>query len=133
MRRDHHVQIHLDQRPDQSVGHQRLAACRCLDPLSQIRGRGARHCRLDTLLDLFGIEDPALRHLARIVRGADTGDLGREPQPAGLLAISLGLSSSEDNDLAQLEKGMVIYDALFARCRHATAEKHTWTSRPAAS
>jgi len=97
------------------------------------RGDKGEFCSVDTLLDLFGIEDPALRHLARIVRGADTGDLGLEPQSAGLLAISLGLSSSEDDDLAQLEKGMVIYDALFAWCRHSTAEKHTWTSGPAAS
>ena len=88
---------------------------------------------VDRLLDLFGIEDPALRHLARIVRGAGTGDLELEPQSAGLLAISSGLSSSENDDLAQLEKGMMIYDALYAWCRHATQETHTWTSRKAAS
>jgi len=90
-------------------------------------------CCVDTLLDLFGIEDPALRHLARIVRGADTGDLDLAPQAAGLLAISLGLSSSQDDDLAQLEKGMMIYDALFAWCRHATGETHAWTSGKAVS
>lgn len=90
-------------------------------------------CCVDTLLDLFGIEDPALRHLARIVCGADTGDLDLAPQAAGLLAISLGLSSSQDDDLAQLEKGMMIYDALFAWCRHATGETHAWTSGKAVS
>lgn len=90
-------------------------------------------CCVDTLLDLFGIEDPALRLLARIVRGADTGDLDLAPQAAGLLAISLGLSSSQDDDLAQLEKGMMIYDALFAWCRHATGETHAWTSGKAVS
>jgi hypothetical protein len=97
------------------------------------QGENGEVCSVDTLLDLFGIEDPALRHLARIVRGADTGDLELEPQSAGLLAISLGLSSLEDDDLAQLEKGMVIYDALFAWCRHASQETHTWTSGKAAS
>ncbi|WP_394688277.1 chromate resistance protein ChrB domain-containing protein [Hoeflea sp.] len=97
------------------------------------QGENGELCSVDTLLDLFGIEDSALRHLARIVRGADTGGLGLEPQSAGLLAISLGLSSSEDDDLAQLEKGMVIYDALYAWCRHATAETHTWTAGKAES
>tara|TARA_R110000850_G_scaffold88274_2_gene189581 strand:- start:37 stop:936 length:900 start_codon:yes stop_codon:yes gene_type:complete len=97
------------------------------------KGENGELCSVDTLLDLFGIEDPALRHLARIVRGADTGDLEIEPQSAGLLAISLGLSSLDDDDLAQLEKCMVIYDALFAWCRHATQETHTWTPGKAAS
>ena len=90
-------------------------------------------CSVDTLLDLFGIEDEALRRLARIIRGADTGNLDLEPQSAGLLAISLGLSSSEDDDLAQLEKGMLIYDALYAWCRRATGETHTWLSGRKAS
>ncbi|MBU4527233.1 MAG: chromate resistance protein [Hoeflea sp.] len=90
-------------------------------------------CSVDTLLDLFGVNDPALRHLARIIRGADTGNLDLEPQSAGLLAISLGLSSSEDDDLKQLERGMLIYDALFAWCRHATHETHTWLSGRTAS
>ncbi len=97
------------------------------------RGDKGEFCSVDTLLDLFGIEDPALRHLARIIRGADTGNLDLEPQSAGLLAISLGLSFLQDDDLAQLEKGMLIYDALFAWCRHATHETHTWPSRRTAS
>jgi len=96
-------------------------------------GENGEFCSVDTLLDAFGVEDRTLRHLARIVRGADTGDLKLEPQSAGLLALSLGLSSMEDDDLAQLEKGMMIYDALFAWCRHATHETHTWQSGSSAS
>ena len=96
-------------------------------------GANGEFCSFDTLLDAFGIDDPALRHLARIVRGADTGQLELEPQSAGLLALSLGLSSMEDDDLAQLEKGMVIYDALFAWCRHATHETRNWPSAKAGS
>lgn len=96
-------------------------------------GEGGEFCSVDTLLDAFAISDPALRHLARIVRGADTGDLQLEPQSAGLLALSLGLSFMEDDDLAQLDKGMVFYDALFAWCRHATQETHNWPARAAAS
>ncbi|SOE14301.1 hypothetical protein SAMN05877838_0983 [Hoeflea halophila] len=97
------------------------------------RGDTGSSCSVDTLLDLFGIEEMALRHLARIVRAADTGELEQARQAAGLLAIALGLSSSKKDDLALLEKSMVIYDALYAWCRHATGKIHTPASGKAAS
>ena len=40
------------------------------------------------------------------------------PECAGLLAISLGLSAMFDDDLTQLSHGFVMYDALYAWCRH---------------
>jgi rhodanese-related sulfurtransferase len=86
-------------------------------------------CSFDTLISEFGLTDPALLHLARIVRGADTSRLDLEPQAAGLLAVSLGLSAIEDDDLMQLEKGMAIYDALYGWCRYATAETHNWPTK----
>ncbi|WP_442865972.1 chromate resistance protein ChrB domain-containing protein [Aminobacter sp. HY435] len=86
-------------------------------------------CSFDTLISEFGLTDPALLHLARIVRGADTARLDTEPQAAGLLAISLGLSAIEDDDHAQLEMGMTIYDGLYGWCRHATDETHNWPAR----
>lgn len=89
-------------------------------------------CSFDAFLESFGIDDTALQHLARIVRAADTARLEDEPQAAGLLAISLGLSAEEEDDPRQLEKGMLIYDALYAWCRHATAETHSWQPAGAA-
>lgn len=88
-------------------------------------------CTFDTLISEFGLTDPALLHLARIVRGADTARLDLEPQAAGLLAISLGLSAIEEDDPQQMEKGMIIYDALYGWCRFATAETHNWPARAA--
>lgn len=88
-------------------------------------------CSFDTLLAEFALADPALSHLARIVRGADTARPELEPQAAGLLAISLGLSVLEEDDHRQVEKGMVLYDALYAWCRHATGERHNWPARAA--
>jgi rhodanese-related sulfurtransferase len=90
-------------------------------------------CSFDTLIAEFAIADPALSHLARIVRGADTARLDLEPQSAGLLAISLGLSAIETDDLRQLEAGMPIYDALYGWCRHATAERHNWPAKAVAA
>lgn len=83
-------------------------------------------CSFDTILKKYQLNDPALQDLAVIVRGADTDRHELAPQCAGLLAISLGLSHNFHDDHAMLEKGMVIYDALYAWCRHARGETHTW-------
>ena len=90
-------------------------------------------CTFDVMVDAFGLALPPLLHLARIVRGADTARLDLEPQAAGLLAASLGLSRLHADDLAQLEAGMVLYDAFYRWCRDATSETHNWpTNKPAA-
>jgi rhodanese-related sulfurtransferase len=84
-------------------------------------------CSFDTLLKAFALEDAALQTLARIVRGADTDDLALAPQAAGLLALSLGFSSLHaENDHAMLEAAMPVYDALYAWCRSAQSEPHSW-------
>jgi rhodanese-related sulfurtransferase len=88
-------------------------------------------CTFDVMLDEFALELEPLQRLARIVRGADTARLDLEPEAAGLLAISLGLSRMHADDLEQLEAGMLIYDALYRWCRDATEETHDWpTTKP---
>ncbi len=90
--------------------------------------RGER-CSFDALIEDFGLRDAALDRLATIVRGADTARLDLAPESAGLLAISLGLSANFADDLAMLERGLVVYDALYAACRQqvaGTAERHAW-------
>lgn len=89
------------------------------------------NCSFDTLIEEFGLSDPALKHLARIVRGADTATPELEPQAAGLLALSLGLSAIEPDDHRQLEKGMIFYDALYGWCHHAAHETHNWPAKAA--
>jgi len=83
-------------------------------------------CSFDTFLKKYGLTDPALLDLAIIVRGADTDRLELAPQCAGLLAISLGLSRNFTNDHEMLGHGLVMYDALYAWCRHARGERHSW-------
>ncbi|MBD9371195.1 chromate resistance protein [Rhizobium sp. ARZ01] len=85
-------------------------------------------CSFDVMVEEFGLSFPALKHVARIVRGADTNRPDLEPQAAGLLAISLGLSRMYVDDLEQLEAGMLVYDALYRWARDATDEKHDWVS-----
>jgi len=83
-------------------------------------------CSFDAFIEAFELRDPALLDLAAIVRGADTGMPQLTPQSAGLLAISLGLSHNFPDDQRMLEQGLVIYDALYAWCRHARDERHNW-------
>lgn len=84
-------------------------------------------CSFDTFLKKYALTDPALFDLAVIVRGADTDRLDIAPQCAGLLAISLGLSHTFQDDHACLTQGRVIYDALYAWCQHARNERHNWS------
>jgi hypothetical protein len=89
-------------------------------------------CSFDMILRTFGLVDPALDRLAAIVRGADTARPDLAPQAAGLLAISLGISTlSGGDDRAALARGFAVYDALLAWCRHAAGETHSWVGRAA--
>lgn len=83
-------------------------------------------CSFDAFLRCFDLRTPALDRLAAIVRGADTARLDLAPQAAGLLAISLGLSLNFADDLAMLEQGCILYDALYSWCRRGQGEGHDW-------
>lgn len=83
-------------------------------------------CTFDTMLAEFGLDSPALRQLALIVRGADTARMDLAPEAAGLLAASVGFSRMYKDDLAQLDAVMPLYDALYRRCRDAQDETHNW-------
>ena len=98
----------------------------------EISHEGER-CSFDTMLKLFGLEsDPHLARVALIVRGADTARPDLAPEAAGLHAISLGLSAlAGDDDHGMIERGFMVYDALFAWSRHAAEERHNWPAKAA--
>ncbi len=83
-------------------------------------------CTFDTMLEEFDLKTKTLKHLATIVRGADTNQHQLAPESAGLLAASLGLSRMYRDDNAQLDAGMLIYDAFYRWSRDATNENHDW-------
>jgi rhodanese-related sulfurtransferase len=83
-------------------------------------------CSFDAFLRHYRLDDPALRQLALIVRGADTAKLELAPQAPGLAAISLGLSRNFKDDHEMLKHGMVMYDALYTWCKEGQDELHTW-------
>jgi len=86
-------------------------------------------CTFDTMIEEFGLRTQPLRHLAKIVRGADTARPDLIPECAGLLAASLGYSHMFKDDLPQLEAEMALYDAFYRWCRDARDETHNWPSQ----
>lgn len=90
------------------------------------------HCTFDVMVQEFGLHSAALDRLATVVRAADTDRHDLAPQAAGLLAVSVGLSRMFADDLAQLDAGLTVYDALFRWARDGFDEGHDWpASRPA--
>jgi hypothetical protein len=83
-------------------------------------------CSFDAFLAKYRLSDAALRHLAVIIRGADTARPELAPESAGLLAVSLGLSHNHPDDQEMLLAGFKVYDALYAWLRYARDEKHSW-------
>lgn len=87
-------------------------------------------CTFDSLIQLFGIDDPALLELAPVVRGADTARPDLAPEAAGLLAVSLGNSAlAAGDDHRALDQGFAIYDALLAWRRFCAGERHNWPAK----
>ena len=86
------------------------------------------NCTFDMMVQSFGLAHPALDALALIVRAADTDRHDLAPQASGLLAMSVGLSRMYRDDTAQLDAGMLIYDALYRWARDGQSEGHDWPS-----
>ena len=82
-------------------------------------------CTFDYFLEKHKLDDPALKSLAVIVRGADTDRHDLASQSSGLWAISAGLAHNCKTDYELLEKGMMIYDALYSWAKYHQNEKHT--------
>lgn len=84
-------------------------------------GHHGKECSFDALVRTYELgDDPALALLAKIVNGADTDNsLWGQPESAGLGAIAEGfrrLGLQDDHAILRAES--VVYDALYAYCRH---------------
>lgn len=79
--------------------------------LSHHRG----HCTFHTMLRAFGLTDPTLHRIARIVDEADVvQDIIVEAVAPGLDLICRGIRRASPDDYTALERGRLIYDALYA-------------------
>jgi hypothetical protein len=94
-------------------------------------------CSFDAFLKKYKLDEPELRYLALIVRGADTDRHDLTAESGGLFAISLGLSDLHaGDDHAVLQDGFIVYDASYRWLKFCRGEEHLWfppASRPAAT
>jgi AraC-like DNA-binding protein len=81
-------------------------------------------CTFDYIVSKYKITDPAIHTMAVIIRGADTDRHDLSFQSSGLWAISAGLAWNYPNDHELLQKGMLLYDALYSWAKHLQQEKH---------
>jgi hypothetical protein len=73
------------------------------------------HCSFFAFLREYKLNDPILARIARIVDEADTvQEANVEPAAAGLDLICTGIRLKSADDQIALERGGMIYDALYA-------------------
>jgi hypothetical protein len=74
------------------------------------------HCTFHTLLTAYNLTDPVLKRIARIVDDADiVQDVTVEPAAFGLDLICRGIRLTSPDDWVALERGAMIYEALYAQ------------------
>jgi hypothetical protein len=86
------------------------------------------HSTFDYIVKKYKIDDPAIKIIAGIVRGADTDRHDIAKESAGLWAISAGLSYNITNDNELLDTGMMLYDALYSWATHLYKQNHLQNS-----
>lgn len=80
-------------------------------------GHHGDRCSFDAFLDKYKLDDPALRALALIVRGADTAQRTLTPESAGLYALATGFQATSKDDFENMARQFPAYDALYTFCR----------------
>jgi hypothetical protein len=74
------------------------------------------HCSFFAFLKEYDLADPVLHRIARIIDEADTvQEVLIEPAAAGLDLICEGIRLTSPDDTAALERGALVYDALYAK------------------
>ena len=87
--------------------------------LSHRRGHSSFH----TIVREYGLDDPVLQRITQLVDEADvTQEVTVEPAAPGLDLICRGLRLISPDDQVALERGALIYDAIYAEYREHTTE-----------
>lgn len=74
------------------------------------------HCSFHAILAAYMLNDPILARIARIIDEADTiTDVELEPAAVGLDLICRGLRRISRDDVEALERGAMLYEALYAQ------------------
>ena len=86
-------------------------------PGARLSHRGG-HSTFHTMLKEYQLADPILQRLANIVDEADvTQDVSLEPIADGLDFVCRGMRLISENDQIAVERGKLIYDAVYAQLK----------------
>jgi hypothetical protein len=73
------------------------------------------HCSFYAVVKQYKLKDPVLDRIARILDEADTvQEVQVEPAAAGLDLICTGIRLTSASDQKAIERGIMVYDALYA-------------------
>lgn len=82
--------------------------------LGHVEGR----CSFESIIHKYGLKEPGLLRLAKIVHAADVSeDIDKDPIARGLEALASGFSLRFPEDSENLAHQFYLYDALYAWCR----------------
>ena len=86
-------------------------------------GHHEGRCSFESIILKYGLTDPALLRLAKIVHAADvSADIDSDPIARGLEAIATGFGLRYPDDATNLALQFEVYDALYAWCKLAVAK-----------
>ena len=86
-------------------------------------GHHEGRCSFESIMLKYGLTEPGLVRLAKIVHAADVAeDIDRDPMARGLEAIASGYSLRYPDDEENLARQFEVYDALYAWCRLQVAK-----------
>lgn len=81
-------------------------------------GHHEGRCSFESIILKYGLKEPGLLRMAKIVHAADVSeDMDTDPLARGLEAIASGFSLRFPEDEENLAHQFEVYDALYAWCR----------------
>jgi hypothetical protein len=81
------------------------------------------HSSFHTILNEYHLDDPFLQQIANIIDEADVAqDVALEPRAEGLDFICRGLRLISKDDQSALERGQLLYDAVYAQLKSEATE-----------
>jgi len=89
--------------------------------LTHYKEGGKEYVSFDAIIRKYGLSDPALLELAKIVRGADAKIPDAPPESAGLEALAFGFRGIARDDFENMRLQFPTYDALYEYCKSRLA------------
>ena len=90
--------------------------------LMHYKENGEDRVSFDAVIKKYGLKDPALLELAKIVRGADANIPNMPKESPGLEAAALGFRKTAKDDFENMKLQFPFYDAMYSYCQQRLQE-----------